>query len=141
VSTEEQKKVVGRFYREAIDQGHFDLIDTLFAPDYSFSPSGSSERFNRDQLKQFLQTFRDALQFHHTLHNIVAEGDEVALRWTVHGTHQAKFFGRPPSSKPVTYQGMSIYRFADGKIVESWSNFDELGMLRQLGAIGVVPDA
>jgi predicted ester cyclase len=64
-----------------------------------------------------------------------AEGDKVVVRWSASGTHQGEYFGIAPTNRHVTPNGMAIYRFADGKIVEEWMNTDMLGLLRQLGVI------
>lgn len=64
----------------------------------------------------------------------VAEGDRVASRWLNLGTHTGEFMGIAPTGKHVSFSGMSIDRIEGGKVVESWMNWDELGLLRQLGA-------
>jgi len=72
--------------------------------------------------------------FRVTTENIVAEGDKVAVRWTVTGTHEGTLMGVPPTGRPVKFSGMTIYRFADGKIVENWWAYDALGMMQQITA-------
>jgi steroid delta-isomerase-like uncharacterized protein len=62
----------------------------------------------------------------------IAEGDKVAACWTVTGTHQGELMGIPPSGKEVTFTGMTIHRFADGKIVENWWSYDAMGMMQQI---------
>ena len=66
--------------------------------------------------------------------HIIAEGDRVVIHWTATGTHQAELMGIPASGRQVTWTGMTIYRFADGKIVESWWAYDALGMMQQITA-------
>jgi len=67
--------------------------------------------------------------------DMFAEEDRVVLRWSASGTHQGEFFGITPTNRQITANGMAIYRFADGKIVEEWMNTDMLGLLRQLGVV------
>ena len=67
------------------------------------------------------------------LHGTVAEGDTVGARWTFSGTHTG--FG-----KPISINGMTAYRFEDGKIVESWAAWDELSVVTQLGGTVSMPD-
>lgn len=69
------------------------------------------------------------------LEGVVAEGDEVACRYTFRATHRGEFMGVPPSGNRVTMAGMTILRFANGKCVERWQNADMLGLMQQLGAI------
>lgn len=133
MSSEANKALVRRFYAEAVDQGNLALIDTLFAADYAFYPSASSQPINREQFKQFLDLFRTAFAFHHVIEDQVAEGKKVATRWTVHGTHQGEFQGITATGQRLAYMGITIFHIADGKIVQGWTSFDELGMLRQLG--------
>ena len=61
----------------------------------------------------------------------------VVQRWTFRGTHRGAFQGIPPTGNQVTLTGISIWRFDDGRIVESWHELDTLGLLQQLGAIPV----
>jgi len=67
-----------------------------------------------------------------TTDDIIAEWDKVVIRWTVTGTHQGELMGIPASGRQVTWSGFTIYRFADGKIVESWWAYDALGMMQQI---------
>jgi predicted ester cyclase len=67
--------------------------------------------------------------------DLVAEGDKVAARVTVRGTHRGAFLGLAPTGKAVTQTGIDIVRVAGGKAVERWGSFDELGLLQQLGAL------
>jgi predicted ester cyclase len=69
-----------------------------------------------------------------TTEDLIAEGDKVVERWTLTQTHTGEpFMGASASGKRVQVTGISIYRIADGKIVEHWANMDLLGMLQQLG--------
>jgi predicted ester cyclase len=66
---------------------------------------------------------------------MLAEGDTVAARWTVRGTHRGALQGIAPTGKPVTIPGISIVRINDRRIAEHWLTWDTLGMLQQIGAI------
>lgn len=63
----------------------------------------------------------------------VAEGELVATRWKITGTHASEFLGVESTGNRVTVTGIDMSRVVDGEIVESWSHWDELGLLRQLG--------
>ena len=65
----------------------------------------------------------------------LAEGDKVMTRWTVSGTHKGQLGPVPPTNVLVDVTGTNIHRFADGKIVESWENWDRFGLMQQLGVI------
>lgn len=72
---------------------------------------------------------------HVTTEIMFAEGDRVVRRWRAIGTHEGELMGIPPTGKQLTLTANTIYRFADGKIVEAWWNFDALGFQQQLGVI------
>jgi steroid delta-isomerase-like uncharacterized protein len=90
-------------------------------------PDGMKARF-----RAFREAFRDAAV---TVDDVVAQGDKVAVRYTLEGTHHAAFAGIAATGKRVTLSGMAIFRLADGRIVEGWGCADFLGFLRQLGAL------
>ena len=71
------------------------------------------------------------------IEDLFADGDRVAVRWTATGTHTGDFMGIPPSGTTATSSGITIFRIADGRIVEEWGHSDMLGLLQQLGAIPV----
>jgi len=73
--------------------------------------------------------------FHHTIEDQVAEGDKVVSRYTVSGTHRGEIMGAAPTGKLVTHTGHQTDRFEGGKIAESWTNWDALGLLQEIGAI------
>lgn len=66
---------------------------------------------------------------------MVAEGDTVAARWTVTGTHEGPFKGLEPTGETVEFSNMGMFRFVDGQVAEVWLEGDRLGMLEQLGAV------
>jgi steroid delta-isomerase-like uncharacterized protein len=70
-----------------------------------------------------------------SIEDMVGEGDEVACRATLHGTHTGPLMGVPATGKDVSVPTITILRFAGGKCVERWSQADFLGMLQQIGAI------
>ena len=71
---------------------------------------------------------------HVTLDDLIAEGDQVVTRWTMTGTQRGEFMGIPPTGKPVTVTGISIVRYAGGKQVEAWNEWDGGGLEQRLRA-------
>lgn len=138
MDTEKNKTLARRFFAEVANAGRLDRAAELMAPDYRHHDPG---------LPPELQESRDAYVSHFPMYtaafpdmgivvdDVVAEGDRVAIRWTLTGTHNGELMGIPPSGKKVTCPAITIQRIADGKIVEGWTNFDALGMLQQIGAI------
>ena len=70
-----------------------------------------------------------------TLEEMIAEGDMVAARFIMRGTHRGTFFGVPPTGKPIQVQAMNFYRLSEGQIVEERGHPDLLGLLQQIGAV------
>ena len=69
------------------------------------------------------------------MEDIVSEGDMVAARIAFQGTHRGEFQGIPPTDKQVAFSSIEIDRMVDGKVQEHWFELDQLGLMRQLGAI------
>ena len=70
-----------------------------------------------------------------TLEQLITEGDMLAARFTMRGTHKGDFFGVPPSGRPIQVQAMNFYRIAGGTIVEERGQPDLLGLMMQIGAV------
>ncbi len=69
------------------------------------------------------------------IHDVIAEGDLVAVRLTHHGRHTGDLMGIPPTGREVAYQYVQFFRFRDGKVVEQWSVRDDMTLMRQLGVV------
>ncbi|WP_435151833.1 ester cyclase [Haladaptatus sp. DFWS20] len=131
------EEIVRRFVEESFDEGGFDLIDDLLADDFVAHESGQPEPIRgREEFKRTVELYRSAfpdLEF--TIHDMVAEGDRVAVHWTASGAHDGELMGIEPTGKRVENEGMEFDRVKDGKIVEAHVVWDALGMLRQLDAM------
>ncbi len=66
----------------------------------------------------------------------VSEGDRVAMSWTMRGTQLGSMGGRPPSGRSFAVRGMTIYHFADGRIIGHQQVVDRLSVAQQLGLLG-----
>jgi len=130
------KDTLRRIANEVVNAGKLELADTLFAPGYVYHGPGGLEVTAPDGFKQMIGMFRTAFpDFHVVIEDIVEEGDRVAFRLTSRGTHKGDLAGIAPTGKSVTLSHIVISRFVDGKCVEEWQTFDEVGMLRQLGIV------
>jgi steroid delta-isomerase-like uncharacterized protein len=118
--------------------GNLDAVEEIFAPEYVSHEPTSGEVRGIEGARRFAATFREAFpDLQNTIEDMVAEGDKVVMRFRGSGTHEGETetFG-PPTGNRMEITGITIKRLADGKIVEAWTNFDALGMMRQLGVIG-----
>jgi steroid delta-isomerase-like uncharacterized protein len=120
--------------------GSKDRIEEILAPDYV-----NHQHHDRDDAKvirgleawkKFILEFHQAFpDFQDTIEQQIAEGDRVATRFTSRGTQKGEIMGIAPTGRQAVWTGITIDRIADGRIVESWANWDLLGMLQQLGAV------
>jgi steroid delta-isomerase-like uncharacterized protein len=83
----------------------------------------------------FLTLHRAYPDLHITIEDLIAENDKVVDRNSVVGTHRGEYMGVAPSGKRVMYQEIFVFRFANGRIAETWGVVDVLSQLRQIGAI------
>jgi steroid delta-isomerase-like uncharacterized protein len=141
VSVEEKNKVLVReFLGEAWGKGNMAAVDQLMAADYVEHPRPSNLPAGTEGLKQLIAAYRMAFpDLKMMLDDIFAEGEMVALRWSVSGTHLGDWLGIPPTGNHVTATGITHFRIASGKVVESWTSIDlspaeeELQWLTQSG--------
>jgi steroid delta-isomerase-like uncharacterized protein len=136
MSAEVNKALVHRFFEEMLNLGNADVGDELFAVDAVDHAAFPDQVAGREGFKQAVRLVHGAFPgIHYTVDDMIAEGDRVATRWTLRGTHAGEFLGVPPSGNQVTVTGINVLRFANGQIVECWETWDRLGMLQQLGAL------
>jgi steroid delta-isomerase-like uncharacterized protein len=137
--SEENKALVRRLVAEVWNAGDLDIIDELLAPEWvRHDPAAPEQLRGPDGFRRFVEMYRSAFpDLRFTVEDQVAEGDRVATRWSAVGTHQEELMGMPPSGNRAEVTGITLERFSGGKFVESWDQYDALGMMRQLG---VVPD-
>jgi len=136
--SEANKTLVRRWFEEVWNQGREETIDELFAMNGVGYGLGDTEApvHGPAEFKPFVGNLRGALpDLHMTIEDILAEGDRVTVRITVEGTHKGGQLGIAPSGRRVKIAGVVIIRIANGKIVEGWNSWDQLGLLRQIGAL------
>ncbi|MBI4491907.1 MAG: ester cyclase [Chloroflexi bacterium] len=133
----EQNKALARQLIEIFNQRDVAALGQVLPTDYVHHdpalplPTSGLEGY-RQATQVFFDAFRDA---HMTIEDLTGEEDRVAFRWTFRGTHTGPLMGIPPTGKQVSISAIQLSRVAGGKIVESWVNYDAMGLLQQLGAI------
>lgn len=137
---DENKRIARRFPEEVATEGRVDVIDEICAEDVvDHSPMGVVE--GRDALKAQVEGFREAFEgFTATVEDAIAEGDTVAMRVRLSGTHEGPVLGIEPTGRSFEVENLVFTRLANGRIVERWVQPDMLGLLGQLG-IERLPDA
>jgi steroid delta-isomerase-like uncharacterized protein len=136
----DNRAIIHRLYDEVWNERKIEVIKELISPSHALhgpSFSGSSigpEEYKRNVLV-FLAGYPD---LHWTIEDIIAEKDKVVACWTISGTHRGDYMGIPATNKTVSVDGITIHHIADGKIMDSYSNWDVLGMMQQLGVVSAL---
>src|SRR5215208_5978036 len=125
MSVQENKDLVRREQDELWNHtGNLDAAEELFAAEQAEAA--------KQQAADFRRGFPDVIS---TIEDLIAEGDKVVARWRSRATHPGDYMGIAPSGKEVEFTGISFYRIEGGKIVQSWNSEDQLGLMRQIGAV------
>jgi steroid delta-isomerase-like uncharacterized protein len=134
--SEENIAASRRFFEEAFNNGNLDVIDELTADNFVDHDALMGEQ-DREGAKQSIAAYREAFpDIHIEIEDIFAAGDKVVMRWTGNGTFENEMMGlQPTHEKGDPVKGISIDRFEGGKVVESWSQWDTLTFMRDVGAI------
>ena len=132
----EANKAIIRRYRQAHNQNDMAALDEIVSADiisHNGLPGLPAGREGGKMAHQgSLAAFPDGRT---TTDDLIAEGDKVVERFTLVGTQKGDFMGIPASNKQVRVTGMSIFRIANGKIVEHWGENDGIGLMMQLGVL------
>jgi steroid delta-isomerase-like uncharacterized protein len=134
---EANKAISRRFVEEIFNAGRLEVADELVTPDFvGHDPASPEPIIGPEGMKRNIEGYRSAFpDVRLTIEDEIAEGDRVVLRWSARGTHEAELFGIPATGKQATVTGITIDRIVDGRIAESWNNWDTLGLLQQLGVV------
>lgn len=141
--SEANKEIARREIKELLEGGDPAALDELIGEDYvSYDPALPEPVRGRDGLRALAEGYREAFGgLNVRVEDQVAEGDKVVTRWTATGSHDGELFGVAPTGKHLEVTGISIERLKDGRVVEDWTNWDALGLMRQLGVVPELTDA
>lgn len=144
VATLERNREIGRrVLLEIWSEGRLDLVDELYAADYVDHVNRGpepAEVHGPGGLKDAVTMFRAAFpDLQYTVDDDIAERDLVMTRFSAAGTHLGPFLGAEATGQAIGYTGIDINRIVDGRIVESWVQYDALGLLQQLGLVPEIP--
>jgi steroid delta-isomerase-like uncharacterized protein len=136
VTAEANKLVMSRFV-EFINTASETLATELISPDAIFYVPGQAEPMRGPAgYLSIIQMMRGGFpDIQWLLEEMVAEGNKVAARFTMRGTHRGTFFGVPPSGNKISVQAMNLYRLSHGQFVEERGQPDMLALLQQIGAL------
>jgi steroid delta-isomerase-like uncharacterized protein len=133
VPNEDNERIVRRNFEAW--SGDMAAIDETVADDsVGHDPAFPEDTHGPDSVKELISTYRGGFpDLVMEIEAIVSDGDMVVTRWRSTGTNSGELQGMPPTGKHVSVTGMSIDHIQDGKIVENWTQWDNMGLMQQLG--------
>lgn len=138
MSADENIQLMRRWFQEVWNEGRIQTVYELLSPDAvaKGQRGGEAEIRGPEAFAKFVNEIRGAFpDIQVKVEDVFAAGDKVVLRWSGVMTHTGDAPGLPASGRTVRTGGITIARFTDGQIVEGWDNWDQLGMLQQIGAM------
>jgi steroid delta-isomerase-like uncharacterized protein len=135
--SENNKAVVHRLLDEVWNKGNLSLVDELFTPNFEFHDASTPDLGRGPESeKKRVTLYRNAFpDLRITIEDMIAEGETVVTRWSCRGTHKGDLSGIAPTGKQITISGITVGRFANGKIAQGYANWDALGLMQQLGVV------
>ena len=124
-----------RIWAEGLNRGDLSVAPRAFAPDCLIHITGVPEPIRGIQAwTQFVAGLLAAFpDLHFTIEDQVGSGDRIAFRWHATGTHTGPLGAVPPTGRSIALDGLIIDHLLDGRVVERWEQWDQPGMLAQLG--------
>ncbi len=133
---ERNKQIVASIYSTCWNKGDMAAIDEIFAPDVKHEQFLPGWQSGREGFKQLVNFWREAFpDIHEDAVELIADGDKVASRFRLRGTHGGEFYGVPGTGRQVDIYGAEVFKFEDGKVVEYVYHEDTLGLFFQLGVM------
>ena len=140
MSIEQNKALLHRYIEEVWAKKNPTAVDHFLAPTYIRHRSPTTPPLTREGQKHLLTGFLAAFpNIKLTIEDVIAEGDRVAFRSTMRGTHQGEFLGIAPTGRDVIFRLLDVVRVEDGKFVEQWGGPDIFDLLQQLNQDPSVP--
>lgn len=131
MSTDGNKAIVREFIEQVFERGQADAVDRLVTPDFvSHGLPGNGPEVMKEAIARVGRGLSDA---RFEIHEVVGEGELVAVRVESTATHSGDFMGMPATGKTYTIEELHLFRLLDGRVAEHWHQMDGLGMLKQLG--------
>ena len=134
------EKLTKQLFSEVFSNGNLDALDTLMSESVVLHDDSIQTTKGLQHFKEFEKIYSTAFPDKKvTIDEIFCSGDNVIVRWTCKGTHKGQIFNQPPTNKPISVTGISIYTFKNGKIVEIHQHWNRLGLMEQVGIVQPAP--
>ena len=136
-AVEQNKATARRWSEELWGRGNLGVADEIVSKDYiRHDPGDLFPARGPSDVKRIVTMLRSMLpDLRIEVEAMVAEGDIVVSRYSTTATDTVGYMGKPATGKVIHATAMQMFRFSNGKIVESWAVRDDLGTLRQLGHV------
>ena len=138
MSVDSNVTTMSRFFEEVWNQGRFEIVHQVVAKTWIGTGLGEHGRTIRgpDEYLDFVRRIYGAFSgIKLKVEDAFGSGDKVAVRWSANMMHTGDNLGVPATRRPVAVTGISIVRFEEGKIRESWDSWDQAAMMQQIGAV------
>lgn len=133
--SEANKAVLRRLFEDGVNKGSERVIDELVASNF-MTREAEMRMVGSEGFKELVGVYRTAFpDMKFTIETMVAEGDKVVVWSTFTGTHRGPLQDLPATGKAVKVKDVDLFRVQDGQVVEAWSNFDQWGLMKQLGVV------
>jgi steroid delta-isomerase-like uncharacterized protein len=125
------------FHHEILEKKRYDLIEERVSQDFvAHAPIPAEWQHGHEGVRNWFTAMNGALANIGDRHDdIIESGDKVVIRWTGTGKHTGELMGIPPTNQDIEVMGIDIFRIENGKIAEVWQSYDQVAMLRQIGAM------
>ena len=132
-TTEDENGAIARQWEEEVlGQGNLDLANDLLADDFAHDGAVGAEAASREERIRRVVDFRAAFDLSVTVEEVLTDDDLVVVRYTNTATHQGEYAGIAPTGREVAWTGIIVFRIECGRIIETWAEWDRLGLLQQL---------
>ena len=137
-SGEQNIQLALRYFNEIMSQGKLEVVEEILDPNFAFIiPTQPAPIVGYDAFKGFVMYLRNAFpDIKFTSHRHTVEGEKVASRWSIEGTHKGEFLGMPATGHSIKDWGIDIFTIRNGKIVSVHVNENDFGLMQQLGMMG-----
>jgi len=136
MTTDQIKSAARKIIDSGWNRGDFTALREMIDSNYiNYDATLRQEVRGIDGLQNFITSWRTSfpdLNLH--LLDVIAEGEKAVCRWWLTGTQEGDFSHFPPSHRKVSVEGVEIYRFSNGQLVENWSYWNTNALLQQIGA-------
>jgi predicted ester cyclase len=134
MSNETNESVIQKML-QAVQTGAVVDVEKIFAPTWVNHDPSLLPMQGLEGARMLIRMWSGFSNMQVTIEDSLSQGDRVAVRFRLRGTHTGELLGIPPTGKTVNISATGIFRVVDGKATDNWVNVDALGLMQQLGVV------